>query len=127
MAKGKNGNKGKAGNAQNPKTRGYGHRKLYPYVRAKQMKLAPGMKKFVADNKKELTHQGNQVLSEPGEMAKGQSKKPLTAKWGKAQSKGTSGNRVTRYIESHGGSRGRARKILAAQHTVSFGADPKSR
>ena len=107
--------------------RGYGHRKLYPYVTKKQAQLAPGMTKFVKDNKKELEKQGNQVLSAPGQMTKSQSKKPLSRPWGNTQSKGTSSRRVSKYLDTNGGSRGRAKKILTQAHAVSFGQDPRTK
>lgn len=107
--------------------RGYGHRKLYPYVTKKQQDLAPGMKNFVDNNKAELTKQGNTVLNAPGKMAKTQSKPPLSKPWGSVQSKGTKAKKVSGYIDNHGGSRGRAKKILTDAHSVSFGADPKSK
>ena len=128
MAKGKNNATAKAATqAKAKKTRGYGHRKLYPYVTKKQAKLAPGMPKFIQSNKAELTDQGNRVLSQPGEMKKTQSKPPLSGPWGRAQSKGTNTRKVTKYIDSNGGSRGRARKILIGAHAVKFGADPKTK
>lgn len=107
--------------------RGYGHRKLYPYVTKKQQKLAPGMPKFINSNRDELTDQGNRVLNAPGQMAKTQAKGKLATKWGRVQSNGTAARKVAKYIDTNGGSRGRARKILVAQHAVSFGADPKNK
>ncbi len=106
--------------------RGYGHRKLYPYVTKKQLNIAPGIKGFVDRNKVDLTHQGNTVLNAPGDMTKDQSKGGLRTKWGRTQSNGTSSRKVAKYIDSNGGSRGRAKKILTAAHAVKFGADPKS-
>lgn len=107
--------------------RGYGHRKLYPYVTKKQAKLAPGMVGFVKKNRDELTDQGNKVLSAPGQMTRNQAKKPLREPWRKTQNTGTSSRRVSKYLDAHGGSRGRATKILTQAHAVSFGADPRSK
>lgn len=107
--------------------RGYGHRKFYPYVTKKQLAIAPGMKAFVDNNKAELTSQGNKVLNAPGKMQRSQATPPLDKPWSKTESKAKTARKISKYVDQHGGSRGKAKKVIAAAHAVSFGADPKTK